>query len=578
MDVFQQKYMKWFIGLGFLFLFLSIIPFLLTALYSFPIMDDFGFGTYAHHTWLDTRSLFRTFLEAIEMTIGYYFSWQGSFTAIFLMALHPGIFHDNIYGLTTIIMLTALIAPTIIFIKAVFTVLLKIENNIYLLFSIIILFLSIHFMPSILEGIFWYNGAVYYTFFHGLSLLYYAYLIQVMFLPKKQTGTWVALFFLAFLLAGGNLVTGLIACGISLCASVVYVYIKKPCRMFIIKSFSVNFILIVGFIINCLAPGNAYRQLTYDSPGIINAMGESFTHAWEFTREWPIAIILAALFFSIIIFAFLIKNIEFNFPLPPLFIIGGFCILAAQFFPANFSGTPLPGRMLNIIYFYFIIWFFSSALYVTGWVVKSKFDIIKKACFVLCAVGCFIFMIPGGLFFLRESHARICITELRQGIPQAFAEENIQRFRYLRETEEMVIVLQHYIATPYALFKGDVGPNPHYWRNQQMASFFRKHMIVTATGDYWKAYLSQTNALNIVTPDGRFETIPTFLLSERNYVCLTELNKIMGDDFYMSDDLLNQAAYFSFENNYFYRLRDIIELLGYDLIWRDERAWIVGNE
>ena len=75
-----------------------------------------------------------------------------------------------------------------------------------------ILYLLLVPYPS--ETLYWYNGAVYYTFFHGIAMLAVAQAISA----ARYGGALriAGLSLMAAFLAGGNLVTGLALCMLAL--------------------------------------------------------------------------------------------------------------------------------------------------------------------------------------------------------------------------------------------------------------------------------------------------------------------------------------------------------------------------
>lgn len=84
---------------------ISLLPVCRLAFYAHPAGDDYAYGVAAHLAWTDTHSLSAVLAAAVSNVKGYYTSWQGTYSSIFLMSLQPAIFSQRLYFLTTFLML-----------------------------------------------------------------------------------------------------------------------------------------------------------------------------------------------------------------------------------------------------------------------------------------------------------------------------------------------------------------------------------------------------------------------------------------------------------------------------------------
>ena len=66
---------------------LSLIPLYVIGGYAHPSVDDYHYGAATSKVWQETGSLGEVFDTAAELTKDSYNTWQGNFTAIFLMYL-----------------------------------------------------------------------------------------------------------------------------------------------------------------------------------------------------------------------------------------------------------------------------------------------------------------------------------------------------------------------------------------------------------------------------------------------------------------------------------------------------------
>jgi len=480
-------------------LLLSLIPFLITALYSYPFADDFGYGIGPHLAWQDTGSLIRVMSMVWANVAGFYVNWQGSFAAIFLMSLNPAIFNESLYGITTVLLLGMLVISVFYFVQTIFKTFIKANHYIGIYFATVVLFFMIQYMPSVSEGLFWFNSGIYYTFFFCLSLFYYALMIRLLdaetnkekYVPRlKLYGAWAVLLVLSILIAGGNLVTGLITSCISIFICMVRIILRKQR---ILPLVIVNIVLLSFFMINCLAPGNAYRALYHESPGVLTSFLVSFRYCIYYIIKWSNWRIALTLLLLQPLFYFAMKPITIRFRLPLLYVAAGFCLLSAQFYPIAYSGSWLPERMANIIYFTYIFWVFSSCLYMTGWLGRitqegklnrwlTRFQcfgnkkIKMRVAIVGCAASLFLICAWGSVIRGNRSHTSYIVVDLWNGIPQTYAAENSIRFALYREPS-LEVWVEPYTAHPHALYFGDITDDSQHWVNIQVARFFKKNSV-----------------------------------------------------------------------------------------------------
>ena len=86
----QTKFWEWCVLLilclgGIILLF----PVLRAATCARPVNDDYSFSYLTHQALIDHTSILAAALREVQQI---YFSWQGTYSAIFLFSLQPGIF------------------------------------------------------------------------------------------------------------------------------------------------------------------------------------------------------------------------------------------------------------------------------------------------------------------------------------------------------------------------------------------------------------------------------------------------------------------------------------------------------
>ena len=70
---------------------ISLLPLAVISFYNHPCSDDYSYGLYVAQAVRAGGSLGDILAAAVRETAETYFDWQGTFSAVFLMALQPAI-------------------------------------------------------------------------------------------------------------------------------------------------------------------------------------------------------------------------------------------------------------------------------------------------------------------------------------------------------------------------------------------------------------------------------------------------------------------------------------------------------
>ena len=115
---------------------ISLLPVCRLAFYAHPAGDDYAYGVAAHLAWTDTHSLSAVLAAAVSNVKGYYTSWQGTYSSIFLMSLQPAIFSQRLYFLTTFLMLFMVIGSIFSLFHVLFTRYIPLSRSLRLMLSL----------------------------------------------------------------------------------------------------------------------------------------------------------------------------------------------------------------------------------------------------------------------------------------------------------------------------------------------------------------------------------------------------------------------------------------------------------
>jgi len=357
-----------------IFFILSLIPLLNYAKFTNPSADDFTYSANSKLAYNETGKIGNTINAAINSTKKAYHSWQGTFFGTFLMAISPNVFSIKLYKAAPVLLIVIFTLSTIFFTYTIIKYLFRSKAIYSLIISPIIVFLSLQFIPSLVEGIYWYNGAWYYTFSYCLTLLLFSFII-IFTSIESRTKTIILYIFsliLAFLLGGVNFTISFFSLiMISFITLIMFIYKRNNKYMLLILSI----VIFSGVLISYLAPGNDVRaNILNINVQVVDAIFLSLKANILFNFNW---IKYNFLFVFIIllmpIFKDIINDINFEFKKPGIFLLTTFLIFSTQFTPPIFSlGSYGPYRLINVIY-YSSIWFIlSNAVYFYGYYLKTK--------------------------------------------------------------------------------------------------------------------------------------------------------------------------------------------------------------
>ena len=361
---------------------LSVIPLYVIGMYAHPSVDDYYYGTETVQVWNETHSFASVVKCSFDEMINTYNIWQGNFSAIFLMRLQPGIFGEQYYFIAPLILLSAYMGFSIFFFYTALKKIFKADSYLAATVGICLTFVSMQLCATPSDSFYWFNGAIYYTFFYSLMLFLFELLIRMR--TAKAAGTIILTAISsvsAFLIGGSNYAAALFMCiilALSAGAAVYFVILRKNK---VIRPYHMAAYIIVaaaamaGLFISMAAPGNALRQQSVGgSTGIVR----TFVYTFAF-GGYSIAKVLNApclIFFICMIPVFyrIARRSGFTYRYPLLvavFTFGLYCSMGTPVFYAQ--GLRMPYRMMNIIFFAAYVLITFNLIYFLGWI-GNKFE------------------------------------------------------------------------------------------------------------------------------------------------------------------------------------------------------------
>ena len=457
---------------------ISLIPLLISSIYARPIFDDFGYSAPVKQA-IQSGGGFKSILSAVWNEISYrYETWQGTYAAIGLFSLQPAVFSDNLYFLTTFVMLSALILSTFFFVLTVMGAF-GYKKVYGVICSCIVLVLSIHFVIDKFEAFFWWNGSSYYTLFYAFSLVYFAILLRLY--TAKKTAARIACFVFALILAaligGGNYSTALVTSAITALAVLAVFKAKKKLVIFYVLVFAV---LAAGFVISIIAPGNSVRAATVSGLSPVKAIIMSVIDAAVCLAEWTGVTQLAGFAIIAVIALYLTKNSGYQFRYPLVFAALSFLIFASQMTPPLYAmGTIGAGRQINIYYYSYYLLASINLFYLCGWINKKAAHAFQpekpQNAIVITVSVAACFLISGCLNHgIRSLTFVDTLLALKHGTPQAYSAEYDAIMAEIESGDTQIRDIQTY---PDFFSPLDVNEDTNHWINRQIAQYHNVDQI-----------------------------------------------------------------------------------------------------
>lgn len=465
-----------------------LLPMLVIAFFNIPCSDDFAYGVWPHQAWESTHSILNVLAAAWKKVCATWTGWQGSYSAIFLFALQPAVFSEKLYFLTTFIMLGSLSVGIVYFCDVLFRRCAGGSRIQVGIVCILLIAACTQLLPSPVQAFYWYNGSVYYTFFFGVSLLFYGKLIlfcklyEEKGLSKRQLCSRVcALTLLSIILGGTNYVTALTT-AILLASLLVLLLIEK--KKTVIPLLAPIVCFFIGFAVNVLAPGNAVRQqgLTRMSP--MRAIFWSFVSAGQSIQNWTTLVLVAIIVFCVPVLYRIAANSKFSFRYPFVVPVISFCLFSAMYAPTRYAqGGYEPYRLLDIVFFAYVLLAFLNVFYLLGALARllERWETLLREYslgFVACVA---VFLFSACIFTQHIYTSTAALTALVNGEASEYHDTYEERYAMYCDEDLKDVVVPAFQAKPYVLFCDDVQPDSADFRNTAVAGFYGKTSVTLET-------------------------------------------------------------------------------------------------
>lgn len=454
----------------------GIIPVLYASFFSHPLADDYS-SAYETHLAIVSDGLLSVIPAAISHMVRVYSDWQGTWSAEILFALQPGIFGENAYFITTVVMLTMLTASVLVLSHELICALAGKTRSAALCVGLTSLLFMIQFVPSPADSFFWWNGSVYYTFFFALSLLAITSIVKT--IRTGSPAMAVIATVLAFIVGGGNYTSALLTFEIVILMIAVCFICRNKYKWRLIPAFIA---LTCSFGVSVAAPGNQVRMSCVGSGmSAISAVKAAIVQAVVFIREWmnlPTLALIILLVPIILMAGKSVKNILWSHVI--ICFAMTFLLFASEIAPAYFGiGNYGEERQVDIYYYSFILFIVTDEFVL---VTKIRNHVcssdLMSACFVVAAA---ILVITGCILNGWSSPTSgACLKAAVNGSLRTYDNEcQAMSSAIISEVgrsgdraSATDVIIDGVKSTPEIFHDALPGANPEDWVNVSMAKYY----------------------------------------------------------------------------------------------------------
>lgn len=461
-----------------------LLPLLVGALCAHPATDDYVFASITHRTWLTTHSLPHVLKDAVGYALRTWRDWQGTLSGILVMTLSPAVFSFQIYPLHVFLLLAAWLWSLFLVTRRLCTRYLGLSraegNAAFFALSL----LQLLFWPGYVEGIYWFNGAWFYTFTQALSGLALLLADDLREKGRLGAGRMALLVLLLAFIGLNNYITALYTlAALFLLGAKAAKDAPKGAR----RAPALRFALLLALpalllLCSIVAPGNSVRLASdgwfqkesfWLARSLWRTLAAALSYFWRFLTRTPLLALLLAL--SPALYRRMARaGGRFDAPLPVLAV--SLLLLCAMIFPHMYtSGYAGPARIVNLYHAYSLCALSFVYAYALGALSRRRAGRTAKRADEKKLTAAFA--LAGAL--------ALCLTAGNfQGSYPAAAREALSgdAFRYRAQVqrqydallaagpEDDVVVPAVTMDSQFAM--GTLSADPTDWKNVGMASYF----------------------------------------------------------------------------------------------------------
>ena len=342
---------------------LLLAPFFLGARAAHPATDDFTFALYTHPTWVQTGSILHVIKDGLSYALRTWRDWQGTVTGVIVMTLNPAVFSLAHYGVHAVALLALCLLGTGVFLRHFLQKRLNLPWRAAFLALSAVQFL---FLPDIVEGVYWFNGAWFYMGAQAVALMTLAWADSLSERPVRGAKTifgFALCWALLFALGMDNYITAMMTAAALLMLALWRLAARD--RAAAVRTALLLLPIGAGLLLSVIAPGNNVRMATDGAHEsglgyLFASIGWTLRDALKYIARFMLKTPLLALLLLALPTAGRIMNArgETGARLPRIgfTLLGGYLMLCAMIIPHMYSsGYAGSGRVINMYHSYVLL-------------------------------------------------------------------------------------------------------------------------------------------------------------------------------------------------------------------------------
>lgn len=344
-----------------------LLPFFLGAFAAHPATDDFTFAVYTHPTWLETGSVLHVVKDAVSYALRTWRDWQGTVTGVILMALNPAVFAIEMYGVHAALLLLLNLGAWFVFLRHMLCARMGLPRRVWEPLYLALSACLYMFLPDMVEGIYWFNGAWFYMGAQAVSLLTLTLgdrLCASRAGKGRRCAMALAVCCLLFALGMDNYITAMMTAAALLLMALERLWARERrealCTAWMLLPIG------AGLLLSVVAPGNAVRMaadgahesgLGYLLVSVIRTLRDAAGYFARFLIRTPLlALMLLATPAICRSLCGLSQERARRCPPIPAVLAGLYLILCAMIIPHMYaSGYAGSGRVVNMYHCYVLL-------------------------------------------------------------------------------------------------------------------------------------------------------------------------------------------------------------------------------
>ncbi len=337
-------------------------------------------------------------------------------------------------------------------------------------------------MDDVRSGLYWMAGVMTYQVAETLTILYFSLILLIKQYHKYNNvqNKWVVIL-LSILIGGTNEIVLALTLLITAIMISYYFAANKTVDRFYVLTFMA---VATGSCCGLFAPGNLVRMKDYDThKDIFLIAGNAFKSSLASMEVWitsPLTLIL-----MIMVLLAVVSRPQLKAAFGSIKILYSTCtllflIFASFFIPYWSTGMYPQNRVLNMIYFFFLVGWMINLAVIFAHLGEPALAFGKKVSIKRWGFVAGAYMIV--LFSLQTSNFVLVTKDLLDGESFRYSAEMQKIQSQLINSADDDCTVEDVKSAPPSLFFYFIGPDAQSWINRSYAAYFRKKSVCLSKG------------------------------------------------------------------------------------------------